>query len=119
MANCECPYCDFTGSVDSVEGHISARTDDEHAGELGRYHREQLLGRVEDGLNSEENSERYSEGLESVATSGVPVAGIVLLVVVLAVVFALKGDGDQGESDQPDEDSSGTEEIGTVPMVEG
>ena len=38
----QCPLCSYTNSPRSVEGHISAKTDEKHKGEVGRQYRDQL-----------------------------------------------------------------------------
>lgn len=120
MASTECPFCDYTGTVDSVEGHISARTDGGHAGELGRYHREELL-QVDDTSNGGESSETHSESVDSEATGGVPAVGIAVVLVALAVVIALRVQGSGGEEqlDESAGEESSTEDADAVPMVEG
>lgn len=117
MEECECPYCDYTGPVDSVEGHISARTDGGHAGELGRYHREELVGRAAGDEQGAESSESVAESVDSAG----PGTGIVVATLLFAlVIVAISVMGDGGESDQSlEEESDEDEQDGQVALVEG
>lgn len=45
--DCTVGGCGYTGTVESVEAHISGSTRDGHAGEVGRHHREALVEQAE------------------------------------------------------------------------
>lgn len=32
----DCPYCEYSGMVSAVEGHISGKSDEAHRGKVGR-----------------------------------------------------------------------------------
>lgn len=53
MVFVECPVegCEYTGSVGSVEGHISASQSGGHGGEVGRHFREELVEQAEETIN--------------------------------------------------------------------
>jgi hypothetical protein len=95
MVEIGCPVdgCDFTGNVDSVEGHISGAQSGDHGGEVGRHFREELIERAEvaaEGGESGDASEtNYApEGSPTATSSGTRIAPSTALIVA-SVVFGL------------------------------
>lgn len=53
MVSVECPVdgCDYSGSVGSVEAHISGSQSGDHRGKVGRHFRDELVDRAEVTIN--------------------------------------------------------------------
>jgi hypothetical protein len=53
LVSVECPVdgCDYSGSVGSVEGHISGSQSGGHRGKVGRHYRDELVDRAETTIN--------------------------------------------------------------------
>lgn len=47
MAEVDCPYCDYSAPLKSVEAHISGSSNGDHEGQVGRNHREELVEQAE------------------------------------------------------------------------
>lgn len=62
----ECPIddCDYSGDIDSVEGHISGSRDNGHSGKVGQNFRSELRATLAE-KNSEEQSTLDMTGAES------------------------------------------------------
>jgi len=88
LVSVECPFdgCDYTGSVDSVEGHISGSQSGDHRGEVGRHFREELVDRAEESINSPStdildldespdgsSADDHPEGGEDASSDGPPI----------------------------------------------
>lgn len=76
MVHVDCPVegCDYSGPIDSVEGHLSASTAGDHKGRLGIYHRGELVAQAERRLNNDpENGsvvKRAREAFNRLALAG-------------------------------------------------
>jgi hypothetical protein len=134
MTDVVCPFddCDYSGSVGSVEAHISGSGGGEHSGEFGADHRADLVEQAEERLNgggrpveatqsgdvtetdegSGTSSSGAKEGGETATSSGSKVPPTTALIVA-SLVFGLAAfsgsagtavDGD-GADDADDQDA--------------
>lgn len=118
MEEVECPYCEYTGAVRSVEAHISGSCEGDHAGEVGRSYREELRMQIE------ESPEIVDEERASVPDGGTgPTKGQVLVIVtalflVSVVVMSFTGDVEEDEP-EPEEEDETESDAETLTLMEG
>lgn len=104
MVDVECPIdgCGYSGSVKSVEGHISGATSGEHGGAVGQNYRGDL---VEAAKASAEENERNPLGR---ATDAAPSGkGLVVATVLFLAVALFSSRGEESSEDdgqQPEQE---------------
>lgn len=123
MVSVECPFdgCDYTGSVGSVEGHISGSQSGDHQGEVGRHFREELVDRAEGSLNGgttdlldlgespdDSGGDDRSEGGEDASSDGPPIppgkALVASTVGLIALAFGTTTDAETSVEAADDSD---------------
>jgi hypothetical protein len=118
LVSVECPFdgCDYTGSVGSVEGHISGSQSGDHQGEVGRHFRGDLVEEAEAAINGgttegadlsespDGSGDGYRSGEDEDASSGggsLPPGKAVVVSTLILLVSAF------GSSAEDDDDRSG------------
>lgn len=119
----ECPWCDYEGVVESVEAHISSKTDDAHAGRVGYDLRDYLPQTDETGETAEESNEAPSFGnlpetgeeSDEVPTWALLAATVLFALVVVAVVSS---GGEEAASAEATAEIEDEQEAGQTGLVE-
>lgn len=121
-----CPFCDYRGSRESIEAHISAKTDEDHQGKVGRQWRDTIASSV---AEVEEDDEPEEDSREAGSFGGLPGPGedsseeagwmlVAATVLFVLVVVATTVDGGDGATVEPAaEDQDGENE--DIALVEG
>jgi hypothetical protein len=67
----ECPIdgCDYSGDIDSVEGHISGSRDDGHSGKVGQNYRSELREALAEKNSEEESTLDMTNAESNLATA--------------------------------------------------
>lgn len=128
MAEVNCPVesdCGYTGSVGSVEAHISGSQQGDHKGAVGRHHREELVDQAEDtgptslgdtgrGSSGSTGLDRKNDpdqnGSSIVADSSFPPGRAVLFATVALVLVTVATTGPTGSTGEGSEGSEETAE---------
>lgn len=95
----KCPYCEYDGTVASVEAHISGKADEAHQGKVGHGFRDDLP-------QIESDSVDRTETTEPEAPVDLPVSpgwALVGASVVLAVVVVASMSTAPAEPEEPEE----------------
>ena len=96
MANC--PYCEYEGAPASVEGHISALTDEAHSGKLGSDCRDKIADCEADVAGSDvESPDRPNDPAD--LPSGL---ALMAATAALAVIVIAGSTGSGGSVEEPD-----------------
>jgi len=113
MPKLQCPFCDYTGSRASIEGHINGKTDEAHSGKIGADWREVIRGTVVEDDEESEPEEGGEGPTDDVAEEGGDRSLRYLL--AATAIFALgslaisqgnqtdQDDQDDQEGEQPDQ----------------
>lgn len=108
----QCPWCDYSGMVGSVEAHISGSADEAHRGKVGHDLREYLPQTPDSG--EENDSETSVPDLPEPGENDAPPGWALVVATVLFVVVMVAVSSGGVDAGQIDEDSEDGQEVTLV-----